>query len=151
MTPTSGNGYVTCRLGHAHWGRYGAAGILLRHRDLYLVTHRSRLVHEGGVWGIPGGAIDHGESPQAAAVRELGEELGSTPLLRDPRLLRYEDHGGWSYSTFTADVERAFAPRLGWETSDARWLTIPDIGALPLHPGFRAAWETLSSGEAAGA
>jgi 8-oxo-dGTP diphosphatase len=29
-------------------------------------------------WEVPGGAVEAGESPRAAAVREVGEELGST-------------------------------------------------------------------------
>jgi ADP-ribose pyrophosphatase len=34
--------------------------------------------HAGGLWELPAGLIDPGEEPQAAAARELGEELGFT-------------------------------------------------------------------------
>lgn len=30
----------------------------------------------GGKWGLPGGGVDRGESPEAAALRELYEETG---------------------------------------------------------------------------
>lgn len=31
---------------------------------------------EGGAWSLPAGAIDPGEAPEAAVVREAGEETG---------------------------------------------------------------------------
>ena len=33
-----------------------------------------------GLWGLPGGYIEDGETPAHAAVRELGEEAGIDPL-----------------------------------------------------------------------
>src|SRR5450755_2697483 len=90
MARRSGDGYITCAQGHRHWGRYGAAGALLRHVDpqgqeRYLLTHRSPEVHEGGTWGIPGGAMDLGEAPHEAAFRETEEELGVRPQAQNVR------------------------------------------------------------------
>ena len=42
----------------------------------YVVTRRKKDAHLGGMWELPGGRIEAGESPQDAVVRELREELG---------------------------------------------------------------------------
>ena len=47
----------------------GQAAVLLTRRALTLRKH-------AGQWALPGGRIDEGESAQAAALRELAEEVG---------------------------------------------------------------------------
>ena len=51
--------------------RRGTA-LLLTRRAAGLRSHR-------GQWALPGGRCDAGETPTAAALRELGEELGLSP------------------------------------------------------------------------
>jgi len=55
------------------------AGLLIRGRAVLLGQRAS---HESyaGRWDIPGGHIEIGESPSAALVRELQEEIGVTAL-----------------------------------------------------------------------
>jgi len=46
-----------------------AAALILTRRSAGLKDH-------AGQWALPGGSIDQGETPQSAACRELGEEVG---------------------------------------------------------------------------
>jgi len=79
----STDGWTTCALGHRHWGRAGAAGLLL-HRagpagEEVLLQHRAVWSHHGGTWGTPGGALHAGEAADVGALREVREELGLLP------------------------------------------------------------------------
>jgi 8-oxo-dGTP pyrophosphatase MutT (NUDIX family)/predicted HAD superfamily Cof-like phosphohydrolase len=49
---------------------------MLTSGDRVLLTRISDRGHDSGIWTLPGGGIDHGESPRAAVVREVYEETG---------------------------------------------------------------------------
>lgn len=142
-----GDGWTTCSHGHRHWGRFGAAGLLI-HRvgpetDDVLLQLRSPRSHLGGTWGVPGGALDSHEDPVAAAVREAGEEVGLTGDLR-VRGQYVADHGGWSYTTVVASaVGTLSAAPSAWETIAVAWVPVIRVTQLELHPGFAAAWPEL--------
>jgi 8-oxo-dGTP diphosphatase len=55
--------------------RVAAYGIVLSERGL-LATQFSDLTAVPGMWGLPGGGIDVGESPSHALIREVAEETG---------------------------------------------------------------------------
>jgi len=142
--PGSGDGFVTLADGTHRWGRFGAAGVLLRQGDdgdaAYFLARRSLHCHRGGTWAIPGGALDHGETPLEGALREFEEEIGH-PLGAFEVAGTYEDdHGGWAYWTVVLDVAHRFdpPPGLGWETAEVRWVAADELGGLDLFPEFRA-------------
>jgi 8-oxo-dGTP diphosphatase len=49
---------------------------LVRRGDDVLLTRISRLGAHPGAWTLPGGGLDHGESPRDAVAREVREECG---------------------------------------------------------------------------
>jgi len=146
FTPT--DGWITCALGHRHWGRAGAAGLLL-HRDgmrgpEVLLQHRAEWSHHGGTWGTPGGALHADEDPATGALREVHEELGLSPEDVVLGATSVDDHGGWSYTTVIARTDDPRLPdALTAETLEVRWVPVAEMSRLPLHPGFVASWERV--------
>ena len=53
-----------------------AAGALVDRDGRVLLARRPASKEMGGLWEFPGGKVNEGESPEAALVRELKEELG---------------------------------------------------------------------------
>ena len=143
-----GDGWVECAQGHRHWGRYGAAGLLL-HRDTdgageVLLQHRAVWSHHGDTWGLLGGARNSGERAVAAAVREAGEEGGLDAGDVAVHARYDEAHGGWSYVTVLATARVGTEARpTGGESIDVAWVPVEEVAGYPLHPGFAAAWPLL--------
>jgi 8-oxo-dGTP diphosphatase len=53
-----------------------AAKALIRRDGRILLARLSARAVETGRWTLPGGGVDHGESPETALVREVAEETG---------------------------------------------------------------------------
>ena len=141
LTPT--DGWTTCALGHRHWGRAGAAGLLL-HRDggtgaEVLLQHRAEWSHHGGTWGTPGGALHADEDAATGALREVCEELGLVPEDVVLGAHSVDDHGGWSYTTVLARPARPIEAadlRLDGESTGVAWIALGALDDVPLHPGL---------------
>lgn len=141
---SSGDGWATCAAGHRHWGRYGAAGLLLIDGDRVILQHRAPWTHEGDSWGVPGGARNREEDALAAAVREAGEEASLTSADVYPIGLYVDDHGGWAYTTVVARPTRPLNPvAANAESLAVSWQPIATVSSLRLHNGFAAAWQHL--------
>ena len=140
-----GDAWVEGPNGERFWGRYGAAGLLVWHRELgILLQHRIAWSHFGGTWGLPGGARKEGESAEAGALREANEEAGVPPELVRVLFTSVLDLGFWSYTTVAVEAVQAFEPVIGDAESQAlRWVPIGEVELLPLHPGFAASWPEL--------
>ena len=149
--PLPGERWTFCGAGHVHWGANGGAGLLLRHQAgsgevSYLLAQRSRWVDEGGTWGIPGGAIRDGETPELAAFREALEEIGNVPPYRILTIDEQDCGGGWVFRVIVADVKRRFDAYCLRETDATGWFTAEQIQNLALHPGLRKWFDDHQSG-----
>jgi 8-oxo-dGTP diphosphatase len=140
--PFSGERWTVCAKEHVHWGANGAAGFLFRFTDpggeaRYLLTRRARQVEEPGTWGVPGGAMRDGESPETAAGRETVEEIGQLPPHRIVATEIQDCGGGWRFHLLTAEVDAPFPAFSVQETDATGWFTVDAMRRLPLHPGMR--------------
>lgn len=172
MAAGDGNGWVQCRCGRRHWGLHGAAGLLLArptgsihpngttpagtsaHPHVDAATHdglevllqlRAGWTHQGGTWGIPGGAVDSHEDERAGALREAYEETGVSPLsVRVLDSMVSTDHVDWRYHVIFGLPAGPIRPRATTaESDDVRWVPAREVTSLPLHPGFAASWPVL--------
>ena len=129
---------------HQRLGAYA----LVRRADSVLLTRISSRGFHTGSWTLPGGGVDHGESPRTAVLRELREEcgvegtVGELVALHDDHFSgtapsgRYEDFHAVALA-FEVTVEDSAEPVLTEldGTADAvAWVPIADIrsGALPV-------------------
>lgn len=154
-----GDGWVVSSSGTPYWGRFGAAGLLLRAprpdgTPAVLLQHRAVWSHQGGTWGLPGGARDSHETPEETAVREAHEEAGLAGELVTVRsTLVTADVAGpggarWTYTTVVADAPELLHTVPNGESSEMRWVAEDEVAGLPLHPGFAASWHRLRTATA---
>jgi 8-oxo-dGTP pyrophosphatase MutT (NUDIX family) len=149
MQRRSGDGFMRCSDGHVRWGVFGAAGVVfVLRRDegvpLVMLQMRSAFAHEGGTWSCAGGAMDEGETPHVAALREATEEVGRIP---EPNRLIGEyvfaPATDWQYTTVVVEVDEPFGASMNFETDDVDWVPVDEVDQRPLHGGFAAAWPHL--------
>ena len=130
--------------GRPRWGRR-AAGLLIRRVDTgaILLALRSERVMDPGLWGIPGGRVEPGQTDLEAAFTETVEELGSLPPV-EVVSTHVMQSGDFTYTTYAATMAGADAarwvPDLNWENDAWRWFK-----RMPrdTHPGVRAVMRSL--------
>ena len=140
-----GDGFVRCLGGHRHWGRFGAAGLLLTDPERgVLLQRRAWWTHHGSTWALPGGALRSTETPWEAATREAEEETAIPASSVRPVACSVVDHGDWSYTTVLATVRHAVSERVtNTESDELRWVPPEEVADFPLHKDFAKAWPSL--------
>jgi 8-oxo-dGTP pyrophosphatase MutT (NUDIX family) len=110
----------------------------LTKRYLFLLRNQKR---HAGSWGLVGGGVEIGESPGAALLREIGEEIGSITIEKVIPLEKFtSENNNFEYHTYLAVVESEFTPMLNDEHRGYAWTSIEDH-PKPLHPGV---WRTFN-------
>ncbi len=121
-------------------------GLLLDEEDsVFLVRTRKW----SGLWGIPGGKVDYGETLEQALRRELREETGLTAgeirfiLLHDsvenPEFYRPRHFILSNYAARVGGIRPEF--RLNHESLDGRWMSEAEAMALNLNTPTRHLFE----------
>lgn len=144
MVARDGDGWIDCDCGNRHWGKNGAAGLLIIREGSVLMQHRAPWVHNGDTWGIPGGARDSHESVTEGALREAIEETGIDPNCVTPLSIFEDDHGNWRYDTVIAlGNAELVAHEVNDESHEVRWIEIDKVDEQLLHPSFGATWSDV--------
>lgn len=140
-----GDGFVECAGGHRHWGRFGAAGLLLTDSERgVLLQRRAWWTHQGNTWALPGGAMNSHETAWEAAIREAEEEAGVGADAVRPLSSWTVDHGGWSYTTVIARTTRPVTEQvMNAESDELRWVRPGRVADYDLLADFAAAWPVL--------
>jgi 8-oxo-dGTP diphosphatase len=109
-----------------------------------LLTRISPVGYPAGTWTLPGGGVDHGESPHDAVVRELYEETGLRALssrlvdVHDVHVVapgrddRFEDYHG-VHLLYAVSVDPTIEPHVveqGGTTDVVRWVPVADVGSV---------------------
>lgn len=117
----------------------GALAVVLDDERVLLAQRRN--APDAGLWGFPGGHVEHGETALDAAARELHEETGvtATPLeyLTNIDLLRWGDQGEVSVHYLLAAVLCSYEsgePKAADDVIKAAWIPVDQVrsGALQM-------------------
>lgn len=119
-----------------------------------LIARRHAEAIRGGLWEFPGGKIEPGETPAAAALREVAEEvgLGADAIARPPRPLVVVAHTDpsvvreKSVRLHASLVEvRADAEARALGSGEVRWVGVDELGDFEWPPANAALNEAIRS------
>jgi ADP-ribose pyrophosphatase YjhB (NUDIX family) len=114
-------------------GSFLAASVaIVREHDLLLIQ-RNRAPSEG-LWTLPGGRLEPGETTEQCALREVREEMGLTLYgLRPLIVLR---HGAYRLQTFATQAYDGEIAADATEVRDWRWVRPALLSRLKVTPGL---------------
>ena len=122
--------------------RLAAYGVIRRGGKILLCRVGPGNLGEG-LWTLPGGGLEFGEAPEAAAVREVEEETGFVAEIAGPPVV-HSDTGTWpfsagpvSYHTVRFVYPMAIAGgserrEVDGSTDDLGWFEVDELGAMAI-------------------
>ena len=111
-------------------------------RELFLARRGATLKH-GGLWELPGGKIEEGETAEAALLRELSEELGLGAELLGPGRHYEALVDGKPFLFIVFPVRFGSEPERLDAHEEWRWFgpsTLPGLALAPLDVPVIADW-----------
>jgi 8-oxo-dGTP diphosphatase len=116
---------------------FAAAIIVNQAGELLLLRRSPATMRWPGKWGIAGGGVEAGETPEQSLVRELQEELGSDIRLRNlrgpERLVAIGGYGGFIHLWHQLWLGGSII--LSAEHTEFTWVDPSGYAALDVMPG----------------
>ena len=123
-------------------GKIACVGAVIHdHRGRLLLIRRGQEPGRG-LWSLPGGRVEPGETDHEAVVREVAEETGLRvrPGRLVGRVSRAAPSGGvYDIADYACELAGPDLLRPGTDADDARWVTAADYAGLPLVYGMTEA------------
>lgn len=117
--------------------RVGVGAVVIKDSKVLLV--RRGIPPSEGLWAIPGGHVELGETLQETAEREILEETGVIIKAQDPiyafDLIERDESGRIRFHYIVVDVKADYVsgdPRGSDDALEARWLSWEEIVELPV-------------------
>jgi ADP-ribose pyrophosphatase YjhB (NUDIX family) len=108
-----------------------AASVAIVRREEVLLIQRQR-APSAGLWTLPGGRLEPGETAEHCAIREIGEELGLEVFALRPLLvLRF---GQFHLQTFATEGFAGTIAPAPVEIRDWRWVRPEHLAGLRTTP-----------------
>jgi len=133
-------------------GKIACVGAVIHdHRGRLLLIRRGQEPGRG-LWSLPGGRVEPGETDYQAVVREVAEETGLRvrPGRLVGRVSRPAPSGAvYDIVDYACEVEGPEQPTPGTDADGARWVSAADYAGLPVVYGLTEAltgWGALPRG-----
>jgi 8-oxo-dGTP diphosphatase len=127
-------------MANSAWPRCGASAVVFRGPEVLLVERGKAPL--AGLWSLPGGHIEAGETARAAALREVREETGVEADIRrliDIHEIIRRDAGGALAAHYLLTVYLGAwisgDPVPGDDVTAARFVAVDRVADLPLTEG----------------
>ncbi|QBI54250.1 NUDIX hydrolase [Streptomonospora litoralis] len=139
--------------------RFSSYGVVTDPAGRILLSRIAPGFPGAGTWHLPGGGVDHGETPQAALRREVHEETGQRCGVGDlialthhrrtrepgPESTETDIYAVWAFfHAHVADPGPLRVVEVDGSTEDCNWFGAADLAHIPLSTTARRAFTELS-------
>ena len=113
-------------------GHRNAAGAFVMKGKKFLILQRSKKeTSKHGLWELPGGKVEKGETPRQTAVIETKEEAGLDIKLKANLGPHHDNKKKKTYHAYTGVAKKGQRVKLSEEHSAHKWVTPEEVMAMP--------------------